>query len=455
MGLAVASGVYAQSPWDTVWMYTEHYTNWDRLRKLAIDSQGNIVITGESDATTYNYNVLVIKLDSSGALQWSRMFNGPFDDTDQGLSVAVDSTGNYVVVGATASFSLSTSMDIWVMRFDATTGDTLWSRVIEWSEWDSPLDILTLPDGMLAITGYTYSFNDYTSEVFLIKMDPYGGDTTLVVIYPGPGYWEKGRAIAFDGSGYLLIGGDIRDSNYAYDGLLMKVDTSGNLIWQTYPGGTGNDFIRDVMVDVDGNYVFVGYSDSYSDSFDVWLGKVNPSDGSLIWNRNIGGPHQELGYSIFQDDEGRYIVAGYTTDPTHPGTDMLLYMIDSQTGNVLDSAVIHIDENDVVLDGEQAPDGTYVFAGYYSYPADIMVIKTMGTSSVVSEVEATQRTPMRMAPGGILVERDAELHIYTPSGKRVKEIRATAGQFVKLDAGMYIVRILTPENTFIQKITIR
>ncbi len=455
IGLMLAHEVYAQSPWDTVWTYTEHHTNYERLRRLAIDRQGNVVVTGRTDEVSYGDDLLVIKLDSSGNLQWKRIFDGPFDNSDEGISVTVDSTGNYVVVGATASFSVSSSVDIWVMKFDAQTGDTLWSLVIEWSEWDAPIDILTLPNGTLAITGYTYSFDYYTSDVLLMKMDPYSGDTTLVIVYPGSEYWEKGIAIASDNDGYLLIGGDIRDSNYAYDGLLMKVDTSGNLIWQTTPGGAGNDYIRDVMVDDNGDYVFVGHTDSYSDSFDVWIGKVRASDGSIIWSRALGSQHNEFAYSIFQDGEGRYIVSGYTTSPTYPGTDMLIYMLNPQDGSVIDSTVMHFEANDVIMDGGQSPDGSYVFAGYYSSRADILVIKTLGTRASVSTEESSSGAYLRHIPGGIAAERDMRVEVYTPSGKKIAERIMMRGEVLHLRPGLYLLRLVSDENIHMEKVLIR
>lgn len=447
--------IISQSPWDTVWTYTEHHTNYERLRRLSIDRQGNVVVTGRTDEVSYGDDLLVIKLDSSGNLQWKRIFDGPFDNSDEGISVTVDSTGNYVVVGATASFSVSSSVDIWVMRFDAQTGDTLWSTVIEWSEWDAPIDILTLPNGTLAITGYTYSFDYYTSDVLLMKMDPYSGDTTLVIVYPGSEYWEKGIAIAFDSEGYLLIGGEIRDSNYAYDGLLMKVDTSGNVIWQTTPGGAGNDYIRDVMVDDNGDYVFVGHTNSYSDSFDVWIGKVRALDGSIIWSRNLGGQYNEFSYSIFQDSEGRYIVSGYTTSPEYPGKDMLIYMLNPQDGSVIDSTVMHFEADDVIMDGGQSPDGSYVFAGYYSYPADILIIKTLGTRATTSAQEKHSGDYLKYVPGGIVAEKSVGIEIYSPSGRRLMHKSLNRGEKLNLKPGLYMIKISSDGRRQTEKVLIR
>lgn len=87
---------------------------------VAIDSEGNIILTGyfwESFTCggvpltdEENYGVFVCKWDSSGKLQWTRHFGGPANQ--DASAIAVDTNGNIAIVGTfTGPFTKGVTLD--------------------------------------------------------------------------------------------------------------------------------------------------------------------------------------------------------------------------------------------------------------------------------------------------------------------------------------------------------
>jgi uncharacterized delta-60 repeat protein len=71
---------------------------------LALDGSNNVVVTGVSPTSgnDYDSDFITIKYSSSGVPLWTNNYNGPANDTDQPTSVAVDPNGNVIVTGFSA-----------------------------------------------------------------------------------------------------------------------------------------------------------------------------------------------------------------------------------------------------------------------------------------------------------------------------------------------------------------
>ncbi|PYV49942.1 MAG: hypothetical protein DMG98_28805 [Acidobacteria bacterium] len=73
----------------------------DAATAIAIDSPGNVYVTGQSwSAKTSNYDYATVKYNADGQEQWVARYDGPANDYDYPTKIAVDSSGNvYVTVG--------------------------------------------------------------------------------------------------------------------------------------------------------------------------------------------------------------------------------------------------------------------------------------------------------------------------------------------------------------------
>jgi hypothetical protein len=169
--------------------WTERYigpgiagSNDDYALALAVDGAGNVYVTGHSPGSTTNDDIATIKYYPNGDTAWVRRYNGPANDVDCGNAIAVDSAGNVYVTGY--SYDPATSDNYLTIKYNST-GDMLWQI-----EYNGPGDggdyvnAMTMDDlGNIYITGR--SFGGWSPQ----GMDDYA----TIKYTQGPGVVENSR----------------------------------------------------------------------------------------------------------------------------------------------------------------------------------------------------------------------------------------------------------------------
>jgi hypothetical protein len=173
--------------------------------------------------------------------------------------------------------------------------------------------------------------------------------------------WEKFYGSTNDERGYvvkqipggIIYGGAMLSSNYddlknngKWDGLLLKLDSLGNVIWKRNYGGNNGDSIRDVIHTRDNGFVFCGYtfSDSYANHHggkDFWIVKTD-HNGEIKWEKILGGSNYDMAYSVVETRDNHYVVAGYSFSKNgdledfnnHGGGDYWIIKLD-YSGNIV------------------------------------------------------------------------------------------------------------------------
>jgi len=97
----------------------------DWAAALAVDGQGNIYVTGKSFGSGTDYDYATIKYDAEGTRQWVRRYNGPGNGEDRATAVAVDAQGNVIVTGWT--YVAPANFDYATIKYDAH-GNRQWVR---------------------------------------------------------------------------------------------------------------------------------------------------------------------------------------------------------------------------------------------------------------------------------------------------------------------------------------
>lgn len=171
-------------------------------------------------------------------------------------------------------------------------------------------DVVAMPDGGYLIAGYTKNSNFSDCDVYIIKTDATGNQVWTKTYGGAKPDFPYHLLPTADGN-YFLIGYSQSYGGGDADILLLKIDPSGNLIWQKTYGGSGNDYGKDIISTTDGNYAIVGSSNSGSSSHDANLIKIDPA-GTVIWSKLIGGSANDYGHSVKQCSDGGYILLGHT-----------------------------------------------------------------------------------------------------------------------------------------------
>ncbi|RZK68874.1 MAG: hypothetical protein EOO92_22645, partial [Pedobacter sp.] len=246
------------------------------------DAQGNTYVIGHLqdkynsldfdafDGVTYlesEYSSFIAKYTAAGALVWVK----PFKDNGSGLDI--DGNGNITIIGQRTSVreitNINRYIDAFVLHLD-NNGNILWEKLIK-------------------------------SGTKVIPEDP-----SRTIIYRD---LQTGHSVASDDAGNLIavfrFGGSpdvdgIITAKGIHDGLVVKYDTNGNVIWKFNLGATQftNNTVLEALVDKQNNIIVAGYTDGTVDynplgtpvnvtgSNTMFLAKYSPS-GILQWIKTI------------------------------------------------------------------------------------------------------------------------------------------------------------------------
>jgi hypothetical protein len=95
----------------------------DSATSIAVDTNGDVYVTGISEGRGTWMDYATVKYDSHGIEQWVRRYNGPANDYDIARQVALDAHGNIYVTGA--SSGMGTGLDYATVRYNSY-GDEQW-----------------------------------------------------------------------------------------------------------------------------------------------------------------------------------------------------------------------------------------------------------------------------------------------------------------------------------------
>ena len=157
--------IKTDSQGDELWIKTFGGTGEDIGRSVQQTTDGGYIICGSRVDYTEILDVCLIKTDNNGDSIWTKTFGGPEDD--QSYSVQQTTDGGYIITGYTESFGNGNGeQDVWLIKTDSQ-GDSIWTKTFGGTEGDEGRSIQQTSDGGYIITGYTESFGNGESDVYL------------------------------------------------------------------------------------------------------------------------------------------------------------------------------------------------------------------------------------------------------------------------------------------------
>lgn len=336
----------------------------DFLTALAVDSSGNIYVTGWTNSSTFPVT------------------QGAYDTQQIGGPCPVDNPP-YGTVDAWCS-------DIFVMKLNSAGTTMIYSTYIGGTGEDRAYGITVDKQGNAYVTGWTESTDFPTTagalrrsqgggnlgeDAFLLQLDP-TGSKLLYSTYIGGTQDDQGTAIVASASGDLYVAGTTYSSDFPVANALQPQQGGGDcsgffftnnqtncgdaflmhwhipgmtLVYSTYLGGSSNDAPKAVALDTSGNVYLAG--ETYSSDFplshplqqapgggsclalstqntpgcsDAFVAKINSSGTGLVYSTFLGGTSSDSATGIAADAEGNAYVTGTTYSPDFPTVNAIL-----------------------------------------------------------------------------------------------------------------------------------
>jgi parallel beta-helix repeat protein len=289
------------------WQKTYGGTGNDYAYSIQQTQDGGYVVAGERSSSSTSSYAWVLKLDSSGNIQWTNAYGGI--GSDYAYSIRQTQDGGYIVAGGTGSFSAGGS-DAWVLKLDGS-GNIQWAKAFGAIGNDYAYSIQQSQDGGYIVAGGTESFGAGGSDAWVLKLDG-SGNVQWAKAYGGiSNDYAYSIQQAQDGS-YAVAGETESFSAGGSDAWLLKLDGSGNVQWAKAYGGTGNDYAYSIQQTADSGFVIAGETASFgAGSYNAWVLKLDGS-GNVQLQKTFGSISDDFARSIQRTSDGGYIVAGGT-----------------------------------------------------------------------------------------------------------------------------------------------
>jgi predicted secreted protein len=321
-------------------------------------SDGGYAISGDTasfGAGSTDY--WLIKTDALGNMQWNKTYGGSLAESDAAMCQTID--GGFALVGDTKSFGVG-SNDVWLVKTDAA-GNMQWNKTYGGTGADLGINVAQTSDGGYAVAGYTSSFGAGGIDFWLIKTDA-AGNMQWNRTYGGPGSDYCFNVVQTSDGGYAVAGPTNSFGAGNYDIWLVKTDAAGNMQWNKTHGGSGMEWMDQMIPTVVGGYAIAGFTNSFgAGSSDVWLVKTDAL-GNMEWNKTYGGPGSDNGFHLTQTAEGGYAIIGSTSSFGAGGNDVWAIKTDV-SGNILGNQTFGGTSTDDGRSIIQTIDGGYLLAG--------------------------------------------------------------------------------------------
>jgi hypothetical protein len=277
-----------------------------------------------------DYDAWVVKLDSIGVIQWQRCFGGT--GWEEAKSIKQTEDGGYVFTGFATSIDGDLtqnkgSFDLWVVKLDST-GNIEWQRTYGGSGEDIGYSISPTLDGGYIVSGETQSNNgDVTGfhgalDYWVLKLN-FEGKIEWQKAMGGASFDRTAEVLQTSDEGFIVLGetfsnnGDVIGNHGERDIWVVKLTSAGEVLWQKAIGGSNEDYAGSIIQTEDGKYVITGETQSNDGDVngndggaDIWVVKIKEG-GEIEWEKTFGGTMAEAGESIQQTEDGGFIVAGF------------------------------------------------------------------------------------------------------------------------------------------------
>jgi hypothetical protein len=326
-------------------------------------SDGGFIVAGSTVSSQFLGQTWLLRLDATGGIVWQKAY-GSFSSATpvvpEGPKVKQTLDGGFVVSSST-NVSKNTEA-AWIFKVDQT-GNLIWQEAFTGIGNATAFSIDTTFDGGFLVAGATSTTRGLlvAGSALVLKLDSTGG---LM--------WERtfageGNAFAYsvyhtsDGGAIVSGGTSLLGCCELADAWLLKLDAAGNLLWQN-KYQDNYSILFSVQETSDGGFVSAGIG-----NLEIAVLRVDRT-GTPIWQKNYGVSGRGVVHSVRQTSDGGFILAGSsgtTAMPFNPNP--LVFRLDV-SGNIVWQKEFITGFYSEAFSAIQTSDGGFVTVGYAPVP---------------------------------------------------------------------------------------
>ncbi len=426
------------------WQKSLGGSNWEFAYSIVQTTDSGYIVAGYSQSTdgnvTYNNGLAdfwIVKLSNSGNLQWQKSFGGSQNDIANSIIQTTD--GGYIIAGSSTSndgdvfghHGSTDFADFWIVKIN-DTGVIQWQKSLGGSNNEEAYSIKQTFDGGYIVTGYTTS-ND----------------------------------------------GDVIGYHGFSDRWVIKLSSSGDIQWQKCLGGAIDERGLCIQQTIDGGYIVTGASNSNDGDvsgnqggLDFWVVKLS-SIGDIQWQKCLGGTNDDGSASIQQTSDGGYITAGMTESNNEDvagnhgivGSDDYWVVKMTSKGDIQWQKCLGGNNIDEALSIKQTYDKGYIVAGFSksndgnvtgnhgNYDYWIVKLESNEEITTISNTPAMSITP-NPTKGCITISpsNNVNIKVYNTLGQLIKTANNTDNISIsEFPTGLYFVRLFNEQGEMIHQ----
>jgi uncharacterized protein YegL len=398
-----------------IWQRTYGGSGGDVAESIIETKEGMLVVVGSTNSKDFDITEnkggidfwITMLSPTDGSIIWQKTLGG--SDDERANSVIETKDGSLIVAGSTRSKDGDITEDIYVVKLNKFDGSIIWQKTLGGSLYESCGSIIEMSDSSIVIIGTTNSIDkdvtksDYSLDFWIVRLDPNDGSILWNKTIGGDSYnygatsdWAESIIEASDGS-FVIAGrtnsnsGLVTENKGKFDVWVIKLNsTDGSIIWQKTYGGSLDDYCESIIETKDGMFVFAGYTLSNdgdisknNGGLDLWIVKINSTDGSIVWEKAYGGDSTELAYSLTEASNGNLLITGYAYSINGDITenkgdaDSWLLKIDQNDGTIIWQRSIGGNNTDLLYSIYNINEGEYVLSGL-TRSNDVDIIENKG-----------------------------------------------------------------------------